>query len=149
VKEITSRANGERLILRVLLEKFSGLTAPLPPKFVMPIEPSIANPRMATQHGLFTFPADITTSFMENLAAQADVEAPRRMVRICLQKEWRAGVLVELFQHNISRASLFPELDGFARSLGTTVWSELCEPDPDATTKPSGDFLSSEPSRVA
>jgi FRG domain-containing protein len=135
VKEISSRSNAEAVVLRVLLEKFSGLFVAPPPRFVMPIEPSIANPRVATQHGLFTFQADITSSFMENLAAQADSEAPRRIVKICLQERWRADVLYELFQHNISRASLFPGLDGFAQSLGTTVWSELCEPDTSATEK--------------
>jgi hypothetical protein len=106
----------------------------------MPIEPSIANPRVATQHGLFTFPADITATFMENLASQADVEAPKRTVKICVQREWRAEVLFELYQHNISRASLFPGLDGFAQSLGTTVWAELSEPDPDATNKTVAGF---------
>ena len=140
VKEISSRTNSEGIILQVLLEKFSGLGAPLAPKFVMPIEPSIANPRVATQHGLFTFPADITSSFMENLGGQADAESPRRMVKICLQETWRAEVLFELFQNNISRASLFPGLDGFAQSLGTTVWAELCEPDPSATEKTLGGF---------
>lgn len=135
VKEISSRTDPEGTVLAVLLKKFSALGAPAAPKFVMPIEPSIANPRVATQHGLFTFPADITSSFMENLAAQADDEAPRRTVKICLQVDWRAEVLFELFQHNISRASLFPGLDGFAQSLGTTVWSELCEPDSSATEK--------------
>lgn len=140
VKDISSRGNGEGLVLHVLLEKFSGLMAPRPPRFVMPIEPSIANPRVAMQHGLFTFPADITSSFMENLAAQADADAPHRIVKICLQSEWRAEVLFELFQNNISRASLFPGLDGFAQSLGTTVWSELCEPDADATRKTLAGF---------
>jgi hypothetical protein len=140
VKDVHSRPNADALILRVLLEKSAELMARQPPHFVMPIEPSIANPRVATQHGLFIFPANVTASFMENLAAQADAEAPRRIVKICVQKEWRAEVLFELYQHNISRASLFPGLDGFAQSLGTTAWAELCEPDPDATTKTLGGF---------
>jgi hypothetical protein len=140
VKEISSRPNPEAIILRVLLENSPQLLAPPPPQFVMPIEPSIANPRVATQHGLFTFPADITSTFMENLAAQADEEAPQRIVKICLQERWRAEVLFELFRHNISRASLFPGLDGFAQSLATTVWSELCEPDPTATEKTLSGF---------
>lgn len=129
LKDISSRHDADALILRVILMKSSV------PKFVMPIEPSIANPRVAMQHGLFTFPADITASFMENLRSQADVEAPKRIVKICIQKEWRAEALFELYQHNISKASLFPGFDGFAQSLGTTVWAELSEPDSDATNK--------------
>jgi hypothetical protein len=144
MEDISSRHDADALILRVILMKSSGFMAPAPPRFVMPIEPSIANPRVAMQHGLFTFPADITVSFMENLASQADFEVPRRIVKICFQREWRAEILFELYQHNISRASLFPGLDGFAQSLGTTVWAELSEPDPDATNKTLAGFPFSE-----
>lgn len=86
VKDLHSRPDADALILRVLLEKSAELMAPQLPHFVMPIEPSIADPRVATQHGLFTFPANVTASFTENLAAQADAEASRRIVKICVQK---------------------------------------------------------------
>src|SRR5262245_2749413 len=90
----------EETVLRVIVEGGSDLSNLFRrgPRFVMPIEPSIANPRVALQHGLFVFPGDITSSFMENMQEQADADAHQRFVKIVLPVTWRAEVLFELLR---------------------------------------------------
>jgi hypothetical protein len=105
-------------------------------KLVLPIEPSRLNERIAIQQGLFLFPCDISYSFMENLyktfkldnhvkevvfdekhkIKQKDIEKSS-IIKIILPKNIHHYALHELKLMNVTSATLFPGLDGFARSF--------------------------------
>jgi hypothetical protein len=105
---------------------------------VTPGEPERVNDRMAAQQGLFLVPFDVTQSFQENLFGTfgivdpAVVDASRIRYQRGMQLWGGAGVAVikfvlsaafrntawrDLQAMNISAATLYPGLDGFARSL--------------------------------
>lgn len=106
-------------------------------KLVLPVEPFHMHERMSIQQGLFLFPCDLSITFEHNLAASlrcdpaafgqpakvairdfisaSDPHVP--LLRIVLPREIRNDVLDDLWNMNISAATLFPGLDGFVRSL--------------------------------
>ena len=79
------------------------------------------NRRLILQQSVFLVPGDITCSFMDNLSA---VDAPERLLieiplsseRVFLEEATR-----ELFAMNMTSATLFPGLDGFARTLTSLI----------------------------
>jgi hypothetical protein len=60
-------------------------------------------------------PGDVDQTFMENLSALEP--CPALMKKIIIPDILRATVLAELARMNVTAASLFPGLDGFARSM--------------------------------
>ena len=108
---------------------------------VFPVDPTRENQRRTSQQGLFLFPTDASKTFMENLKSlflkdwagelpdSATIEpfdpsehheqALRRLavVKLVLPVSQRAAAVDSLFRMNIHEASLFPGLDGLARSL--------------------------------
>ena len=109
---------------------------------VLPIMPSRLNERLAVQRGLFLFPTDITSRFEKNLCstfdfpfdslesenakhltvkdlekAVWDLHAWPSVIKINLKNHWSREAIHDLYSMNIDSASLFPGLDGFARSL--------------------------------
>jgi hypothetical protein len=106
---------------------------------VMLVEPHRMNARLAVQQGCFVVPGDLSKSFMENLAHCLEVDvselAAKRahsmrrrdidrlfdtpVVKIILPKELHNQAVWDLDQMNVNATSLFPGLDGFARSLHT------------------------------
>jgi hypothetical protein len=106
---------------------------------VMLVEPQRMNPRLAIQQGCFVVPGDLNTAFMENLAhgLDADVTAftatrvrsmrlvdadglsETLVVKLILPKEIHNEAVWDLDRMNVNATSLFPGLDGFARSLHT------------------------------
>jgi hypothetical protein len=109
--------------------------------WVINVEPDRLNERMAIQKGLFLFPKKISSSFMDNLAAtfnhsagkfSKEVEIKTRkgeikrniysnrfppVLKIILPKGIHARALDDLDEMNINAGTLFPGLEGFARSL--------------------------------
>jgi hypothetical protein len=83
-----------------------------------PLNPFRLNERLRIQKGAFLVPGDISVSFMENLEALAAHDNAANVVRLVIPAKLRGQALRQLFQMNISRTSLFPGLDGYARSLG-------------------------------
>jgi hypothetical protein len=105
----------------------------------MLVEPHRMNARLAVQQGCFIVPGDLSKSFMENLAywlevdtrtltartirfrrrgdAERLVETP--VVKIILPRDIHNQAMWDLDQMNVNATSLFPGLDGFARSLHT------------------------------
>jgi hypothetical protein len=83
-----------------------------------PLNPFRLNERLRLQRGAFLVPGDISVSFMDNLGAMAAHGEATNVVRLVIPIELRGQALRQLFQMNISRTSLFPGLDGYARSLG-------------------------------
>ena len=103
---------------------------------VVPVEPWRTNERLAIQQGLFIFPVNIEVPFEENLASTIGVASnifqesqeqdynPKDnsldhigVLKITLPLSIHKAALYDLDAMNINAASLFPGLDGFARSL--------------------------------
>ncbi len=80
--------------------------------YVCPINPFRLNERLTIQRGVFLAPGDVARSFDENLTTLA--------VTVVIIPRGSFGALTaDLHGMNISEATLFPGLDGFARSLLT------------------------------
>jgi hypothetical protein len=82
------------------------------------------NQRLTIQQGVFLCPGDISMPFMDNLRTLLkDRPDPKKFVklRIRLKAQERKIVLQHLHRMNITRATLFPGLDGFAKSLGNLL----------------------------
>lgn len=93
-------------------------------RFVLPENPWTFHERHQVQQGVFLCPGDVSSSYESNLAAldarDQAMEKPERALRrytIRLTSEARRTMLLQLHRGNITEASLFPGLDGFARSL--------------------------------
>lgn len=105
---------------------------------VFPVEPKRQNERISVQQGLFLFPCGPAQTFMQNLSDLFgdEIEPPMRVaikydskiqneadlnnsnvLKFVLSSDHRRTTLDALHRMNISSASLFPGLDGFARSL--------------------------------
>lgn len=84
---------------------------------VAPLRPLKLNLRIASQQGLFLCPGDLNLTFMENLRALGENDLPNVLYKFVFPSDWRNEILHDLFNMNISPQSLFPGLDGFARSI--------------------------------
>jgi hypothetical protein len=98
---------------QVFLEATVGLVAPL--------QPFRMNERLTIQQGVFLCPGDVNKPVMDNLAALDDGTLRDHLHKITVPRALRIEVLKELKNMNLGRATLFPGLDGFARSLGVNV----------------------------
>lgn len=85
------------------------------------LNPSGFNIRLAIQQGVFICPGDPSVSFIENLSANLISDSKSNIIRyeIKYDLKLRCEILEKLHRMNINRASLFPDIDGFAKSLGT------------------------------
>jgi hypothetical protein len=88
---------------------------------IFPLNPWRMNRRLILQQSIFLVPGDITKSFMDNLRAVDSpdnllVEIPLSNDRSFLQEATR-----ELLSMNMSSATLFPGLDGFAQNLTSLI----------------------------
>ena len=108
-------------------------------RLIIPVEPERMNERLSIQQGLFLFPGDLSTSFEQNLADTfqidvlmlSDKKADRfpykkniekvfetvGLLKIILPAKIHAEAMWDLWRMNVNAATLFPGLDGFARSL--------------------------------
>lgn len=106
---------------------------------VVNVEPERLHERLLIQQGFFLFPCNSAKAFNEVLAAtfhsnaaemrktkeffvgDQDISAlelnSHPLVKIILPKEIRYEAITSLFSMNITAATLFPGLDGFARSM--------------------------------
>jgi hypothetical protein len=109
------------------------------PMSVIPLEPKICTERLAKQQGLFLMPADSSVSFMDNLTAsynqtkflpeeisftdlidyanKVNIDNDVEIIKICIPKELHCDILDSLHQMNITAETLFPGIDGLAKSL--------------------------------
>jgi hypothetical protein len=95
------------------------------PTQVIPVNPLRRNPRLARQHGLFLCPGDITKTFDCNLKETlGDEEGVRRVIR--LPSGLRSEAMRDLLDMNISSATLFPGLAGWAESQRDLVHKNIC-----------------------
>ncbi len=86
---------------------------------VVPIVPPRSNPRLLVQQGLFLCPSIVEGGIERNLMSYNDdtQNMDKHVFKIIVDGHIRTEVLSELRLMNISRASLFPELEGYASSL--------------------------------
>jgi hypothetical protein len=90
------------------------------PAVVIPANPMRMNDRMTAQQGHFLCNLSHGESFDISLfrMLQNSTTTERPVRKLVLEQDGRIAMLKELRRMNIHSASLFPGLDGFARSLG-------------------------------
>jgi hypothetical protein len=96
------------------------LLGQLPP-CVWPINPFRLNERLTLQKGVFLAPADVRHSFAENLTALPEHESLANLVCLVVPRSEIYQLGRELYDANVTETTLFPGLDGFARSLWVSV----------------------------
>ena len=97
------------------------LQAKPPLRFVTPINPYRLNERLIVQQGLFLCAGDVSQPFEANLEAVPRATDPSNLKKIVLPRSVLGEAFRGLRQMNISAASLFPGIDGFARSLDHNI----------------------------
>jgi hypothetical protein len=78
-------------------------------------EPDRLSERMAAQQGVFLWPGRVTSRVSQNIEALSDASVG--VLQIVVPASERGRALDQLRLMNITRASLFPGLDGFASSF--------------------------------
>jgi hypothetical protein len=115
------------------------------PNLVVPVEPSLLTERMSRQQGFFLMPTNLERSFVDGLCSALDLEAcppdppilsgdershlleafypdpEYAILKIEISREVHDETLKHLTAMNVHAETLFPGLDGYARSLLQTV----------------------------
>jgi len=86
------------------------------------IRPMRLSERVTIQQGQFLCVGDVTVSAIDNWPTHQD--SSRNLFKIEIPASVRVEALRYLSEHNISRATLFPGIDGFAQSLAHEVLTE-------------------------
>ena len=97
-------------------------------RYVAAVAPFRRNPRLAAQQGLFLCPANIQEEFEHNLNGALPSDPKERkgaLVLIELPCKLRTETMKEMLRMNISAASLFPDLSGWAESQGDHVHQDI------------------------
>ncbi len=98
---------------------------------IVPVPGQFADERIMAQQGMFVLPTNLSAGFMLNVRFSMPVDidpADSRtspLLKICLPAHLRLTALRDLQLMNITEASLFPGLDGYARSLAPNLDAEL------------------------
>lgn len=102
---------------------------------VIPVKPHRLNERMAIQQGIFLFPTNLAATFQDNLLSMFDLQGIEPLmndinedeiidgIKVIIPKCYHKEILTDLYKMNITAASLFPGLDGYARSLKYIIYS--------------------------
>jgi hypothetical protein len=93
---------------------------------VAAVSPYRRNQRLTIQQGLFLCPGDLRLPFMDNLRAvlpETDSAAFRQLT-LKLTRAERSQILTRLNHMNMNHATLFPGLEGMARSLRLRLASD-------------------------
>lgn len=89
-----------------------------PKKFVCPFNPFRLHERISLQNGVFMCPGAVNKKFEENLESLGgDKRANIIKITLKFNKTQIREAREKLYDLNITRATLFPGLEGFARSL--------------------------------
>lgn len=83
-----------------------------------PVNPFRLNERLRLQKGAFLCPGTVDAPFMDNLAALPGYGSADHILKIVIPAGMRAKAIQQLNAMNVASTTLFPGLDGFARSLG-------------------------------
>ncbi len=96
------------------------LKDPKIPRMVFPVCSKRKNERLTLQQGLFLCPGGANESFEEQLENLED--SYNNAKKIILPNKFRKEVIEDLRLMNITSASLFPGLDGFAKSVKNFIY---------------------------
>lgn len=88
-----------------------------PKVFACQMNPFRLNERLTIQKGVFMCPGNVTLPFESNLRNLKGWNEKENIVKIIIQQQVREKALGLLSNMKISRATLFPGLEGFAQSL--------------------------------
>jgi hypothetical protein len=88
-----------------------------PERFACPQNPFRLNERLTIQKGVFMCPGDVTSSFEKNLRSLQGWNKEQNIKKIIIPLQFKKRALHILYDMNVTRATLFPGLDGFAKSL--------------------------------
>jgi hypothetical protein len=89
---------------------------------VVPDNSFFLDERLAVQQGVFLVPLDRTKPFMENLRTDhKEGEGHICKYEICCTLEFFKDAQLQLRRMNVTRGSLFPDLDGFSHGLHTRI----------------------------
>lgn len=103
---------------------------PSPESLVHLINPYKLNKRLVIQQGVFLCPENVTKPFEDNLKESLPENTNSKFIKYRIKYNLRNEIIKNLHQMNISRASLFPSLDGFSKSLGTSfLFTLIYEPE--------------------
>lgn len=92
---------------------------------IWPLNAHRLNERVIAQQALFVVPLDVTKTFMGNLAdcSKGQQKLSQHMIKFVIpcNKEIVGAAIKYLYGHNMTSATIFPGIDGFARSIGNLV----------------------------
>ena len=92
---------------------------------IWPLNAYRLNERVVAQRALFVVPLDVTKSFMENLhlCSEGQQMISSHLIKFVIpcSKEIISGCVKYLYDLNLTPATLFPGIDGYARSLGNLM----------------------------
>ncbi len=83
---------------------------------ILPLEPFKMNKRYYLQQSIFLSSGNSTLSFMEQLEFLDNLQQDS-IIKMILPNKLNKEVLFDLNKMNINEASIFPDLDGYAKSL--------------------------------
>lgn len=102
------------------------LENPKSPKIIYPVYPEKENERLTIQQGLFICPG-APNNFEQCLRFGNSNQYDDHIMRIFIPNTCRREAIEDLQFMNISHATLFPGLDGFARSLQNKIYVKKLE----------------------
>lgn len=98
---------------------------PNAPSGVWPLNAYSLNERVVAQQALFVVSLDVTKSFMENLrlCSEGQQMISRHLIKLVIpcSEEIISECVKYLYDRNLTPATLFPGIDGYARSLGNLM----------------------------
>ena len=84
-------------------------------ELIIPMNPFRLNERLTLQKGVFMCLGNVTKSFEDNLRSLKGYQT--KVNKLIIPKKLRKTAIKELYNIPVTRATLFPGLDGFAQSL--------------------------------
>jgi hypothetical protein len=97
------------------------LTGSPPVACGFPLNPFRLNERLTLQKGVFLCTGDVSLTLESNICALPEHDSAEHLVKFVLPWDATDKALEELYDMNMTRATLFPGLDGFAQSLKMTL----------------------------
>jgi hypothetical protein len=92
--------------------------------FVFPVNALQLNERLVVQQGLFLAQGNLTETFAENVKSLHGWNDPEHLIKLVFSDD-PFDLVDKLYRMNISDSSLFPGLDGFARSYQLRIRQHL------------------------
>src|SRR5260221_3362534 len=86
-------------------------------RFVFPVNPAKLNQRLIIQQGVFLCPADVGSSFEENLRSTERALSGLTLLKFVFPRTLLQDSITALYRMNMQPATLFPGLDGYARNF--------------------------------